>query len=57
VGLGLAICRAIATAHGGRIVAVNREGGGAAFRLFLPLGGLPPEPPGEPSPELPPSSP
>jgi two-component system sensor histidine kinase KdpD len=39
VGLGLAICRAIATAHGGRIRADNREGGGAAFRLFLPIGG------------------
>ena len=39
VGLGLAICRAIATAHGGRIRAENRDGGGAAFRLFLPLGG------------------
>jgi two-component system sensor histidine kinase KdpD len=46
VGLGLAICRAIATAHGGRIVALNREGGGAAFRLFLPLGKRPPETPG-----------
>ena len=38
VGLGLAICRAIAMAHGGRIRAENREGGGAAFRLFLPIG-------------------
>jgi two-component system sensor histidine kinase KdpD len=38
VGLGLAICRAIATAHGGRIRAENRDGGGAAFRLFLPVG-------------------
>jgi two-component system sensor histidine kinase KdpD len=47
VGLGLAICRAIATAHGGRIVALNREGGGAAFRLFLPLGERPPEIPGD----------
>jgi two-component system sensor histidine kinase KdpD len=37
VGLGLAICRAIVTAHGGRIRADQREGGGAAFRLFLPL--------------------
>jgi two-component system sensor histidine kinase KdpD len=32
-GLGLAICRAIMDAHGGRISAQNREGGGAAFRL------------------------
>jgi two-component system sensor histidine kinase KdpD len=45
VGLGLAICRAIAAAHGGSIVAVNREGGGAAFRLFLPLGDGPPSAP------------
>ena len=45
VGLGLAICRAIATAHGGRVVALNRDGGGAAFRLFLPLGDRPPATP------------
>jgi two-component system sensor histidine kinase KdpD len=32
-GLGLAICRAIMDAHGGRISAHNREGGGAVFRL------------------------
>jgi two-component system sensor histidine kinase KdpD len=37
VGLGLAICRAIATAHAGRIDAENRPGGGAVFRLVLPL--------------------
>ncbi|XZE18721.1 DUF4118 domain-containing protein [Pirellulaceae bacterium SH449] len=35
-GLGLAICRAIAKLHGGTIVAENREGGGALFRLLLP---------------------
>lgn len=39
VGLGLAICRAIVAAHGGRIWAQNREGGGAAFRFTLPLPG------------------
>jgi len=39
IGLGLAICRAIVTAHGGRIWAENRIGGGAAFRFTLPLGG------------------
>jgi two-component system sensor histidine kinase KdpD len=37
VGLGLAICRAIVTAHGGRIRADQRDGGGAAFRMYLPL--------------------
>jgi two-component system sensor histidine kinase KdpD len=36
-GLGLAICKAIMTAHRGRIQAANREGGGACFRLQLPL--------------------
>lgn len=44
VGLGLAICRAIAAAHGGRIRAENRPGGGAVFRFTLPLGGEPPLP-------------
>jgi two-component system sensor histidine kinase KdpD len=39
IGLGLAICRAIVTAHGGSIWAENRVGGGAAFRFTLPLGG------------------
>jgi two-component system sensor histidine kinase KdpD len=38
-GLGLAICRAIMSAHGGRIWAENREGGGARFRLVIPLEG------------------
>ncbi|HEX6765801.1 MAG TPA: DUF4118 domain-containing protein [Polyangiaceae bacterium] len=42
VGLGLAICRAVAAVHGGRIEVRNREGGGAAFRLFLPIEGAPP---------------
>jgi two-component system sensor histidine kinase KdpD len=35
-GLGLAICRAIADAHGGTIRAENAPGGGAAFHLVLP---------------------
>jgi two-component system sensor histidine kinase KdpD len=44
VGLGLPIARAIAQAHGGRLVAQNRPGGGAVFRLTLPLPTEPPRP-------------
>jgi two-component system sensor histidine kinase KdpD len=46
IGLGLTICRAIVNAHGGRIWAENRHGGGAVFRFTLPLEGKPqmPEP-------------
>ncbi len=44
VGLGLAICRTIIAAHGGRIWAENREGGGAVFRFTLSSAGLPPAP-------------
>lgn len=40
-GLGLAVCQAIVRAHGGRIAAEPREGGGATFRISLPLGGGP----------------
>jgi K+-sensing histidine kinase KdpD len=36
VGLGLTICRSIIEAHGGRIWAANRPGGGASFRFTLP---------------------
>jgi two-component system sensor histidine kinase KdpD len=36
-GLGLALCRAIIHAHGGRIWAENRPGGGARFAFTLPL--------------------
>jgi two-component system sensor histidine kinase KdpD len=41
IGLGLTICRAIVSAHGGRIWAEDRPGGGAAFRFTLPLGEQP----------------
>lgn len=36
-GLGLSICRAIVSIHGGRIYASRREGGGAIFSFTLPL--------------------
>ncbi|HLX29603.1 MAG TPA: two-component system sensor histidine kinase KdpD [Casimicrobiaceae bacterium] len=36
VGLGLAICRAIVSAHGGHIHVENRQGGGARFVFTLP---------------------
>jgi two-component system sensor histidine kinase KdpD len=42
VGLGLTICRGIVQAHGGRIWAENRPGGGAVFRFTLPIEGTPP---------------
>jgi two-component system sensor histidine kinase KdpD len=41
VGLGLTICRGIVEAHGGRIAARNREGGGAVVRFSLPAGEMP----------------
>ncbi len=43
VGLGLTISRGIVEAHGGRVWAENRPGGGAVFRFTLPLDGSPPE--------------
>ncbi|HZV64700.1 MAG TPA: two-component system sensor histidine kinase KdpD [Telluria sp.] len=38
VGLGLAICRAIVEAHGGKIEACASPAGGACFQFDLPLG-------------------
>jgi two-component system, OmpR family, sensor histidine kinase KdpD len=42
VGLGLAIGRGIVHAHGGRMWAENRPGGGTIFRFTLPIAGTPP---------------
>jgi two-component system sensor histidine kinase KdpD len=53
VGLGLTVCRGIVAAHGGRIWAENRPGGGAAFRFTLPLGDEPPPMLDEPTGEAP----
>ncbi|MFF6998375.1 sensor histidine kinase [Streptomyces sp. NPDC008313] len=37
VGLGLSIARSVARAHGGRITAEPREGGGLVMRVTLPI--------------------
>jgi two-component system sensor histidine kinase KdpD len=42
VGLGLAVARAVVEAHGGRIWAERRPGGGAVFRFTLPIEAEPP---------------
>ncbi|MCU0662085.1 MAG: sensor histidine kinase KdpD [Myxococcota bacterium] len=49
VGLGLSICRGILAAHDGTISAENRPGGGALFRIALPIPESPPAvPTGDP---------
>ncbi|HKY33129.1 MAG TPA: ATP-binding protein [Candidatus Polarisedimenticolia bacterium] len=40
-GLGLSICHGIARRHGGDLTVENRPGGGALFRLVLPLSPVP----------------
>jgi two-component system, OmpR family, sensor histidine kinase KdpD len=40
-GVGLSICRSIVEAHGGRIVLINPEDGGACVAFTLPLGSPP----------------
>jgi two-component system sensor histidine kinase KdpD len=41
-GLGLSISRGVIEAHGGTLIAENREQGGARFIIRLPLNGTPP---------------
>ncbi len=36
-GLGLAVCKAVATAHGGTLAVSRRPGGGSCFTLSLPI--------------------
>jgi two-component system CheB/CheR fusion protein len=36
-GIGLALCKKIVSHHNGEILAESREGGGALFRIILPL--------------------
>ena len=42
-GLGLAVCRAIALAHGGSLVLRQRVGGGSSFILSLPIDSVQPQ--------------
>lgn len=42
-GLGLAVCKAVATAHGGKLEVEQRAGGGSSFVLTLPVEAHQPE--------------
>jgi len=46
-GIGLAIVKTIVEAHGGAVSVENLPGGGASFRLRLPVQGPPPSAPVE----------
>jgi signal transduction histidine kinase len=37
MGMGLAICKSIVSAHGGSLTATNGDAGGATFCVCLPL--------------------
>jgi two-component system sensor histidine kinase KdpD len=37
LGLGLSIARGFVEAHGGKLTAENRDGGGARFTISLPV--------------------
>jgi two-component system sensor histidine kinase KdpD len=53
VGLGLAIARAVVTAHGGRIWAERGAAGGAQFHFTIVLDGAPPSVDADPPPSEP----